>query len=120
MSINVHEIYDDMVDHFGVDPESERFRRIFMRAMDNVIDDLESESFLTVTMSQDSIDATLDCDAKYYFVFACGVPYYMQKSGEWGRKPDESLEAKHIRNLGRAQTLYFIDNPPDVRLGDLS
>jgi len=117
MAINTRTFYSRMALEFGTQEESENFQTLFVAAVNDALADIEARAFVD-TDSITTIDEQIDLDEQYYGVLRYGVKKYLNENKEFCIMDVESADALFQRALGRAQTLYFNDNAPDVRLGD--
>jgi hypothetical protein len=94
-----------------------QFDELFIAAVNRVSDD--ALSFLD--LSVDDITSTsgeIGIHAKYRPMYEEGAVYHLWKTGEWGKKPDDSQERSYRRAIGNAQALAAEDADSEVGVPD--
>jgi hypothetical protein len=111
MSIEVSELHSVMSKTLGA--SGRHFDELFLSALNDVSRELTMRTFLEPSIVT-SLTDSIDLDAKYVTCYKDGIRYFMSKSGEWGRQPDDNEDAVWQRSFANAQAEAFVDEDPDV------
>lgn len=110
MSINCQELFEEARNIFnGTGPT---FSALFVRAVNRVTSDVNRQCGLdidAITIPSSIIDVD---DLKFRQAYSDGVSYYMQRTGEFSKKPDEKKERDYQRSLAMVQ--FHVLNDDDA------
>ena len=122
MSINSQDLFDAKASKYG-GASSTRFQSAYVRSVNTVLKELETEGLLDSITKITGVDGTIDIDEKWEPTVDVGVDFYLQQSGQWSVDDKRDYQQEYMYKLGRVQAQYFIDyedNSAHGKLGDLS
>lgn len=110
MTIQAQELFEEAKSSFnGSGPT---FNALFIRSLNRVTADVNRQCGLSVAFIED-VNEEIALDAsKYQGAYYDGISFYMQKTGEFSKKPDEKKEREYQRSLAMAQ--YHAINDDDT------
>jgi len=110
MSISVQELFEDA--KYSYNGSGPTFNALFIRAVNRVTSDVNRQCGLTVEFVED-VSAEIDLDnTQHMGTYLDGVSYYIQKTGEFSKKPDEKKQREYERSLAMSQ--YHVINGDDT------
>ena len=119
MALTLQQMYIDKARRVNAPEDNERFMFSFMSALTEVLASLERSAHVTPTYTA-SPEADVGLDQRYIPVISAGLDCLLEERSEW--KVDDPRTLRNIweTELARAPSIYFADNAPDGRTGDLS
>ena len=92
------------------------FQASFIHAINETLESLKNYCHVTPNLVV-AHDGNTGLDQKYLPVISAGVDYFLHLASEWNIDRPADLDARWERELRRASTIYYADNPPQGPIG---
>jgi hypothetical protein len=110
MAVDSGAIYDLMLKRGGAS-DGTLFRQAYVSALRLTIQDVNDFTNLGVALPT-KYNASLALDEKYEAVIKYGVRFHLAEDPQWNLEAEGNMEFKYRRQLGRAQSNAWSDDPP--------
>lgn len=120
MSLNVQQIYKDKASRVNANEASTAFNRSFLNALTETLASIQNFGLVSITIPSSTDAVITELDEGYYPAVSAGLDWFLHLRSEWSIDDPRQLQRSWELERSRLPFLYFKDNAPQGRSGDLT